>query len=53
MIPQDKPRAVGCLSSNNLQTLIPVLGIGSIRLSTLALHSQAGHLPDFASFKHP
>lgn len=53
MIPQDKPRAVGCLSCNNLQTLIPVLGTGSIRLSTFALHSQAGHLPVFASFKHP
>lgn len=53
MIPQDKSGAVGRLSSNG-QTLIPVLVIGGIRLSTaLSLHSQAGHLPGFASFTHP
>lgn len=53
MIPQDKSGAVGYLSSNNSRTLTPVLGVGSIRLSTLALCSPAGHLPGFASFKHP
>lgn len=52
MIPQDKSGAVGRLSSNG-QTLIPVLVIGGMRLSALALHSQAGHLPGFASFTHP
>jgi len=53
MIPQDKPGAVGCLSSSSLQMFVPFLGISSLRLSMLALHSQAGCLPGFASFKHP
>lgn len=35
-----------------LQSLAEVTAVGSIKLSKLALRSQAGHLPGLASFKH-